>query len=58
MKFATFLFQTQPSSITSVTHKAEELGYESLWIPEHIILPVQLQIAVSILLERADAGAA
>src|SRR5208337_1451492 len=25
----------------SVTHKAEELGYESLWIPEHIILPVR-----------------
>ena len=41
MKFATFLFQTQPSSITSVTRKAEELGYESLWIPEHIILPVK-----------------
>jgi len=40
MKFGTFLFQTQPSSITSVTRKAEELGYESLWIPEHIMLPV------------------
>ena len=40
MKFATFLFQTQPSSITSVARKAEELGFESLWIPEHIILPM------------------
>jgi probable F420-dependent oxidoreductase len=40
MKFATFLFQTQPSSIASVARKAEELGFESLWIPEHIILPV------------------
>ena len=41
MKFATFLFQTQPASINSVTRKAEELGYESLWIPEHILLPVK-----------------
>src|SRR3984893_17417091 len=40
MKFATFLFQTQPSSIASVARKAEELDFESLWIPEHIILPV------------------
>jgi probable F420-dependent oxidoreductase len=40
MKFATFLYQTQPSSLAAVARKAEELGYESLWIPEHIILPV------------------
>ena len=40
MKFGTFLYQTQPSSIASVARKAEELGYESLWIPEHIILPI------------------
>jgi len=40
MNFATFLYQTAPSSIASVAHKAEELGFESLWIPEHIILPV------------------
>ncbi len=40
MKYATFLYQTQPSSLAAVARKAEELGYESLWIPEHIILPV------------------
>ena len=40
MKFATFLFQTSPASLAAVAHKAEELGYESLWIPEHLILPV------------------
>jgi probable F420-dependent oxidoreductase len=40
MKFATFLYQTQPSSLAAIARKAEELGYESLWIPEHIILPV------------------
>jgi probable F420-dependent oxidoreductase len=40
MKFATFLFQTSPTSLAAIAHKAEELGFESLWIPEHIILPV------------------
>jgi probable F420-dependent oxidoreductase len=40
MKFGTFVFQTQPSTITAIAHKAEELGFESLWIPEHIMLPV------------------
>lgn len=43
MKFGTFLFQTQPSGLASVARKAEGLGFESLWIPEHIILPVQYQ---------------
>lgn len=41
MKFATFMMQTQPSSLASIARKAEELGFESLWIPEHIILPVE-----------------
>jgi probable F420-dependent oxidoreductase len=40
MKFATFLYQTAPGSIASIARKAEELGFESLWIPEHIVLPV------------------
>jgi probable F420-dependent oxidoreductase len=40
MKFATFLFQTQGSSLAAVARKAEELGFESLWIPEHLLLPV------------------
>ncbi|MGH7781997.1 MAG: LLM class F420-dependent oxidoreductase [Candidatus Binataceae bacterium] len=41
MKFGTFLMQTNPSSLSAVARKAEELGYESLWIPEHIILPLE-----------------
>jgi probable F420-dependent oxidoreductase len=41
MKFATFMMQTQPSALASIARKAEELGFESLWIPEHIILPVE-----------------
>jgi probable F420-dependent oxidoreductase len=43
MKFGTFLFQTQPTSLAMVARKAEELGFESLWIPEHIILPIKYQ---------------
>ncbi len=39
MKYGTFLFQTSPTSLASIAHKAEELGFESLWLPEHIILP-------------------
>lgn len=39
MKFGTFLYQTSPNSIAAVARKAEESGFESLWIPEHIILP-------------------
>jgi probable F420-dependent oxidoreductase len=41
MKFATFLMQTSPSAIAGVAKKAEELGYESLWIPEHILMPIE-----------------
>ncbi len=40
MKYGTFLFQTQPASLAAIARKAEELNFESLWIPEHIILPV------------------
>src|SRR5882762_8524820 len=41
MKFATFLFQTAPTSLAAIARKAEELNFESLWIPEHIVLPVK-----------------
>lgn len=41
MKFATFIMQTSPSGLAGVARKAEELGFESLWIPEHIILPIE-----------------
>ncbi|HYA35569.1 MAG TPA: LLM class F420-dependent oxidoreductase [Candidatus Binataceae bacterium] len=45
MKFATFLYQTSPNSLAAIARKAEDLGYESLWIPEHIILPVNYKSA-------------
>jgi probable F420-dependent oxidoreductase len=43
MKFGTFLVHTQPSSLAAVARKAEELEFDSLWIPEHIMLPVKYQ---------------
>jgi probable F420-dependent oxidoreductase len=41
MKYGTFLYQTRPSSLAAIARRAEELGFDSLWIPEHIILPVE-----------------
>lgn len=34
MKFGTFLYQTSPKSIAAIARKAEESGFESIWIPE------------------------
>ena len=34
------MYQTPPNAIAAVARKAEESGFESIWIPEHIILPV------------------
>ena len=41
MKFATFLYQIGGPDLARVARRAEELGFESLWIPEHLVLPVQ-----------------
>lgn len=41
MKFATFLYQVAGPDIARVARRAEGLGYESLWIPEHLVLPVE-----------------
>ena len=32
-------------SIARVARRAEELGYDSLWVSDHIIFPAQLQSA-------------
>lgn len=39
MKFATFLYQIAGPDLARVARRAEELGFESLWIPEHLLLP-------------------
>ena len=40
MKFATFLYQVAGPEMVVTARRAEELGFESLWIPDHIVLPV------------------
>jgi probable F420-dependent oxidoreductase len=40
MKFATFLYQIAGPEMVATARRAEELGFESLWIPDHIVLPV------------------
>jgi probable F420-dependent oxidoreductase len=41
MKFGTFVTSLKPESITRNIQKAEELGFESAWIGEHLIIPVE-----------------
>ena len=33
----------RPEPLTEVAQKAEALGYESVWIPEHLAVPVEMQ---------------
>lgn len=40
MKFGTFITSVRPDKIATHVRKAEELGLESAWIGEHLILPV------------------
>jgi probable F420-dependent oxidoreductase len=40
MKFGTFITSLRPDRITTNIRKAEEVGMESAWIGEHLILPV------------------
>jgi probable F420-dependent oxidoreductase len=40
MKFGTFITNLRPERIAANIRKAEEVGFESAWIGEHLILPV------------------
>jgi probable F420-dependent oxidoreductase len=40
MKFGTFITSLRPEKIASNIRNAEETGFESAWIGEHLILPV------------------
>jgi alkanesulfonate monooxygenase SsuD/methylene tetrahydromethanopterin reductase-like flavin-dependent oxidoreductase (luciferase family) len=33
----------RPEPLMQVAQKAEALGYESVWIPEHLAVPVTMQ---------------
>jgi probable F420-dependent oxidoreductase len=40
MKFGTFITSVKPERIAAHVRAAEDLGYESAWIGEHLIIPV------------------
>lgn len=42
MKFALSLGQLNPTAWAAVTEEADRLGYDSVWIPEHLVLPVDM----------------
>lgn len=43
MKFGVSLFPLRPQQIIDVALKAEELGYDSVWVGEHVVTPVTTQ---------------
>jgi probable F420-dependent oxidoreductase len=43
MKFGTFITSVRPERIAANIRKAEEAGFESAWIGEHLILPVKYE---------------
>jgi len=42
MKFGITLALAHSSLWPELTRRADELGYESAWLPEHLVLPVQM----------------
>jgi probable F420-dependent oxidoreductase len=42
MKIGISLGVLRPSAWTEVTMEADRLGYESVWMPEHLVIPVQM----------------
>lgn len=42
MKFGISLAGAHPSLWPKLTQRADELGFESVWIPEHLVLPVTM----------------
>jgi len=41
MKFGTFITSMRPEKIAANIRKAEEVGFESAWIGEHLIMPTE-----------------
>ena len=42
MNFATGLFGTDPSLVPIIARKAEEVGFDSLWTPDHLVPPLNI----------------
>lgn len=43
MKLAISLGMLNPSMWVQVTEEADRLGFESVWLPEHLVIPVQME---------------
>jgi probable F420-dependent oxidoreductase len=41
MKIGIPLFRLRPTQMTAVAARAEALGFESVWVPEHLVLPAR-----------------
>jgi len=37
------LFRLRPQNMAAVARRAEELGFESVWLPEHLVFPVVIE---------------
>ena len=42
MKYGICLIKTRAEKWVEATRRAEELGFESVWIPEHLVFPIDL----------------
>jgi probable F420-dependent oxidoreductase len=42
MRFGVALGRLNPAFFVDVTDEAERLGFESVWLPEHLVFPVQM----------------
>jgi probable F420-dependent oxidoreductase len=42
MKFGVALGRLNPAFFVAVTEEADRLGYESIWLPEHLVFPIEM----------------
>src|SRR5438445_5713416 len=42
MRFGVALGRLNPAFFLAVTDEAERLGFESVWLPEHLVFPVEM----------------
>jgi probable F420-dependent oxidoreductase len=42
MKVGVALFRLRPERMAAVARSAEDLGFESVWVPEHLVLPTRI----------------
>jgi probable F420-dependent oxidoreductase len=48
MKFGAYLYGLEPSALRQVAVQAENLGYESLWRGDHLVIPVEYTSALKL----------